>query len=82
VRLFNSLQHIQQYTLHGGPNQRWQFVASTDGQSVEILNDESGLALDVPNGSTTPGTPIQQYTPHGGPNQQWRIVADPVEPTF
>ena len=73
---------IQQYTLHGGSNQRWQFVASTDGQSVEILNDESGLALDVPNGSTTPGTPIQQYTPHGGPNQQWRIVVDPVEPAL
>jgi hypothetical protein len=71
---------IQQYSLHGGPNQRWHFVASADGQSVQIINEESGFALDVPDGSTRSGVPIQQYPSHGGPNQQWRIVADPVEP--
>src|SRR5271166_5777652 len=59
---------IQQYSPNGGANQRWQFARSQDGQSVQILNDESGLALD-PGGVTTPNVTIQQYTPNFCMNQ-------------
>ncbi|XHS78463.1 DUF3472 domain-containing protein [Burkholderiaceae bacterium UC74_6] len=33
-----------------------------------------GSALDVPGGSTTPGTLMEIYPTHGGASQQWRVT--------
>ncbi len=41
---------------------------------VEIVNRQSGKALDVTGASTANGIPIQQYNWLGFPNQQWRLV--------
>jgi hypothetical protein len=39
----------------------------------ELVNAQSGLCLDDPYGSTTPGTQLQTYPCHEGDNQQWTI---------
>jgi hypothetical protein len=40
-----------------------------------ITNVNSGLAMDVYQASTTPGTSIDQWTPSGNANQQWQVTA-------
>jgi hypothetical protein len=55
-------------------NQYWHFQRQADGH-YQITNVNSGLALDVPNGSMSPGVHVQQYYPHTGDNQRWRLDA-------
>lgn len=48
-----------------------------------ICNSNSGLYLDVPNGSSDDGVQIQQYQYHDVPAQHWQIIrlyADPTDP--
>jgi hypothetical protein len=72
---------VQQYTIHGGGNQRWhlkmQSIATAPGLPYPyfaIIADHSGKCLDVPNGSMDDGVDIQQYTPHYGTNQSWILI--------
>lgn len=74
---------IQQYPFNGGANQQWTIRRVLSGNrtpypyAYEIVSANSGLVLDVPNLSTTPGTLIQQYPPNSGTNQQWRFSRAP-----
>jgi Ricin-type beta-trefoil lectin domain len=49
-------------------NQRWSFR-----DLGEIVNENSRLCLDIPNGSSADGALLQQFHCHGGPNQLWRL---------
>ena len=64
---------IQQFSCHGGTNQRWHFKPAIAGQGTgQIQNDGSRMCLDVPNASFSI-TGIQQYTCSVpmGKNQAW-----------
>lgn len=45
------------------------------GVSYTITNKNSGIVLDLENGSTASGTNIQQWAKLGGSAQEWRIVS-------
>jgi hypothetical protein len=49
-------------------------TVEADAQQFEIVSDNSGLVLDVPGFSRSPGTHIQQWSENRGANQQWDIV--------
>lgn len=54
-------------------------IGDTDllsGVSYYILNQNSGLSLDLPNGALDAGTNIQQWEFNGSFAQQFRIIAD------
>ena len=57
-----------------------QGVAVIPSGNVEILNRNSGKALDVLNASMLDGAPLQQYDYLGLSNQQWQLVL--VEPGY
>jgi hypothetical protein len=64
--------YIQLFPNRNQANQLWWVRRQSDG-FYQITNVNSGKALDVPNGSLSPGVPIQQYHPHTGGNQRWRF---------
>ena len=63
-----------QFTDDGDPDQRWQLVNAGSGY-FNVINSNSGKALDNPGGSTADGTQMQQWTiwGTGNNNQQWLI---------
>ncbi len=67
---------ILQFTDDGDPDQRWQLVNAGAGY-FNVINANSGKALDNPGGSTADGTQMQQWTiwGSGNSNQQWLISA-------
>jgi glucosylceramidase len=64
---------IVQWTHDSDPDQQWTLLDAGSGY-FNIVNVNSGLALDDTNGSTSNGTQMQQWslTP-GDANQQWQI---------
>jgi hypothetical protein len=65
---------VQQYTLNGGPNQRWirRRLSGAGANTVYTLTAQhSNKCLDVLGGSTADHARLQQYHGHGGPDQQW-----------
>jgi hypothetical protein len=76
--------NVQQFTTHGGDNQRWYQtpVGMASGNPVSnglfpvvvLRAAHSGKALDVAGASQDDGANVQQYEPHFGPNQQWMFV--------
>ena len=46
----------------------------TAGVTYNLVNRNSGLLLDVSNGSTANGGLVIQYASNGGTNQQWKLV--------
>lgn len=59
----------------GATNQQWSFVDLGNGY-FQIINVNSGKALDVPGASTSDGTQIIQYTPNASAyNQQWSFIS-------
>jgi Glycosyl hydrolase family 76/Ricin-type beta-trefoil lectin domain-like len=42
--------------------------------TYQIVNRNSGLAVDSKGTQITNGTPVQQYAYHGGANQQWTLT--------
>jgi hypothetical protein len=71
----NDHADIQQYTFHGGDNQRWALVPDGDG-NYQLMAMHSGKCLDVASSSQENGAKIQLYTCHGGNNQKWTLVPD------
>ncbi len=65
--------NVQQWTCHGGVNQRWRIEPLTDG-TVRIVNQGSDKPLDVANCGTADGTDIQQYTWWDNPCQRWALL--------
>ncbi|MFJ6773032.1 RICIN domain-containing protein [Kitasatospora sp. NPDC091257] len=47
----------------------------TPTQSGLLVNQKSGLAIEVPNSSTAPGARLQQASPQDGANQQWTLTS-------
>ena len=77
---------IQQFPASGGNNQLWQISRAAGSTGYEILSENleetnspgslptyARLALDVPDFSTSAGTPIQEFTENNGTNQQWQF---------
>ncbi|MDM8541089.1 RICIN domain-containing protein [Desulfococcaceae bacterium HSG9] len=64
---------IQQYRLHKGNNQRWQFVP-IDEHYFAIMSRHSHKCLDVSGWRKEDSVPIQQYALHCGDNQLWELV--------
>ena len=68
---------IQQWDCLDISQENWRFdVVSTINRVkyYHLVNKNSGLCLDVPNGSTTPGVELQQWTCWSGDMQQWALV--------
>ena len=40
-----------------------------------IVNRNSGQAVDVGGGNTANGSPVDQYTINGGANQEWTVTS-------
>ncbi|MCI4065545.1 ricin-type beta-trefoil lectin domain protein [Micromonospora sp. R77] len=53
------------------------YAATTGGgqQNIEIVGNQSGRCIDVPNGSTTSGTQVQLWDCWGGAMQRWTYTA-------
>jgi hypothetical protein len=49
----------------------WNNAASQDLDLKNVAVTANGRCIDVPSGSTTPGTQVQLFPCHGGTNQQW-----------
>lgn len=55
------------------PHQDW-ILDPLDGGAFQIINQWSGLALDVLGGGTAAGTPLVQGPPDGSASQRWTMV--------
>jgi hypothetical protein len=63
-------------TINGNPDYNQMLVGREQlilpGQTYTILNQNSGLAIDIPGNTSVHGTGLQQqWTVNGGPAQQW-----------
>jgi glucosylceramidase len=68
---------IVQWTDDDDPDQQWKLVSAGSGY-YNVVNVNSGMALDDTGGSTSNGNAMQQYTISGtgNSNQQWQITAN------
>lgn len=51
-------------------------AAPTTGSNTTLINENSGMCLDVPNASKTEGVQLDQWTCNGGTNQDWKLTAE------
>ena len=72
----NDGAQIIQWTDDADPDQQWTLANAGNGYD-NIIDVNSGKALDDTNGSTSNGTQMQQWTISGtgNSNQQWQITA-------
>jgi hypothetical protein len=61
---------VQQWSCHGGANQRWRIEPLADGTS-RIVNLHSGKALDVAGCGTADGANLQQFDWWNNACQRW-----------
>lgn len=66
---------VNQFTCHGGANQRWYFWTVPGTSRILVVNDYSGHCLDIPWGTTNGGEAVQQFSCHGDGSQQFERVA-------
>jgi Ricin-type beta-trefoil lectin domain len=64
------------WTCNGNPDQKWTFSytggsASNGNPVYNLIDQNSGLCLDVPNSSTSQGTALWQYGCNGTSAQGW-----------
>jgi len=69
---------LTQWPCTGNANQSWRLVpeglgASNDFRYFSLVNEASGLCVDVPASQTTSGIRLIQWTCTHNPNQQWEI---------
>ncbi|GAA4409604.1 RICIN domain-containing protein [Actinokineospora soli] len=64
-----------QWSVHGGLNQQFDFIASGDGH-YRVRARHSGLVLQVE--GTAGGADITQRPDTNAPTQQWRLIAHPT----
>lgn len=50
-------------------------AAPVSGKTYNIVNEGSGLYLDVLSKKTTDGADVGQYASNGGTNQQWKVTS-------
>lgn len=58
-----------------GPEAYLSGTSLLSGTSYYIVNQNSGMAVDLPNGKLDEGTNIQQWERNGSWAQQWRIIS-------
>ena len=63
---------VRQFPCGGATNQRW-FYDFRRPSGVALINAITGTCIDVPGGSTQPGTALQTFRCQGGPNQGWEV---------
>ncbi|MFJ7271320.1 RICIN domain-containing protein [Streptomyces sp. NPDC099050] len=63
---------VNQWTCHGGANQKWRYSTS----SKTIVNLHSGKCLEPGGWSTSNGSGANQWACHGGANQKWDLWSD------
>ena len=64
------------YTVSGtGAFSRLSGTELLSGVPYYLINQNSGLAIDIPEGRLDPGTNIQQWERNGSWAQQWRIIS-------
>ena len=62
-----------QFHLKGGTNQQWAFVPLSDGNYL-IVNQKSGKALDVWDGSMGDGAAVVQWHLDAALSQEWSVI--------
>ena len=55
------------------PHQDW-ILDPLDGGAFQLINQWSGLAIDIQGGGTAAGTPLVQNTADGSASQRWQAV--------
>jgi lysophospholipase L1-like esterase len=60
------------WTLNGGANQHWQ-LTNIQPNVVSLINQASGLALEVAGGSTANGATVDQAPFTGATSQEWQV---------
>ncbi|MGX7673693.1 non-reducing end alpha-L-arabinofuranosidase family hydrolase [Plantactinospora sp. DSM 117369] len=58
-----------------GPNPTTPGPTAPPGSAAEIVGEQSGRCIDVPNSSTTNGTRVQLYDCNRGSNQSWTYTS-------
>ncbi len=77
---------VNQHACHYGPNQLFYFHQFNDSRNpvvrhYTIVHQNSGMCLDIPNGSTAGGVKVQQYPCNQGLNQDWeQFIYEPQPP--
>jgi hypothetical protein len=67
---------IDQWDSNGGNNQKWE-LTNLGSNYVELINVNSGMALEVNGQSKTTGVAnIDQWPYNGGNNQRWLVVSE------
>jgi hypothetical protein len=64
--------NAQQWSCHGGKNQRWQFVKGSDDY-YQIIAQHSLKCLDLSAAGISNGTNIQTWTCNGSDAQKWKV---------
>lgn len=70
----NNGANIHQWTFHGGTNQQWQVLNTSNGY-VRLKGVDSGKSLEIAGGSNSNGANAQQWAYNGTTHQQWQILA-------
>ncbi|VUD42106.1 Glucan endo-1,3-beta-glucosidase [Thalassocella blandensis] len=65
----NRGSNVYQYQWHGRNNQRWE--KEYESPYFALVNDASGMCLDVDNGNTQNGTNVRQWSCNGSNAQAW-----------
>jgi hypothetical protein len=73
------IDDVNYYPCHGASNQLWWIDTSIDANNPRLVNDASGMCLDVTNASTTSGQNLQQYYCHNGTNQRFTMTFWPQQ---
>jgi Ricin-type beta-trefoil lectin domain-like len=61
-----------------GPYQVWSLQAGKDGNPLIV--SQMGKVVDVPNGTSNPGTPLQTYDRNGDSNQRFVFQRPAIRP--
>ena len=69
VGSLNSGAAIENTTCTGDPRQRWHFFRHPPTGRQLLVNERSGLCLDVPGGATAESLDLRQFPCHGGRSQ-------------
>ena len=70
-----SQTNLHGWTPNAGANQQWKFVANGDGSYKIFSVANSGLIVDLANGTVADGNTISLYgTDNGSPAQSWYLV--------
>lgn len=70
-----SQTNLRGWTPNAGANQQWKFVANGDGSYKIFSVANSGLIVDLANGTVADGNTISLYgTDNGSPAQSWYLV--------